>query len=204
MSERSNGDHPPEELLIAWRDTPADLPAAAVERLRRHLPGCAECTRRVAGLARVEQGLETWGRVSPAVPAGFAARVLAALPAQRYPAVPLSLGAWARQQAVAVALMLAGLIELLLSGDALALVAQWWQTAGTALSTASIGDSESLSTWLAGWPSGSLESHLDLLPGALLLGLGAGMVLIRNLRLEGSGLGDNHELGAAAGALKRA
>jgi hypothetical protein len=107
-------------------------------------------------------------------------QVLAALPMGLYPR--LTWRAWARQQVAGLSCMLAGLVAVLLSGDALDGAAHWWQAAWLWLDNAGAGEGEGLATWVSRLPAGAQESHLLLLPGALLLGIGALLLLVGNLR----------------------
>jgi anti-sigma factor RsiW len=58
------------EKLVAWLDR--ELPPDEAARLERHLPGCSECTRRIAAYAEVSTAL-----------AGYCASVMAASSTQR-------------------------------------------------------------------------------------------------------------------------
>lgn len=173
-------EHPPDEQLIAWRDAPPDLAPAAGQRLAAHLAACPRCTARLDQLAALETGLHAWRSARPLPAARFAAGVLAALPMGLYPR--LTWRAWARQQVAGLGCMLAGLIALVLAGDALDGAAAWWQAAWAWLDSAAAGEGDGLTTWLTGLPAGAAESHLGLLPGALLLGVGALLLLVGNLR----------------------
>jgi hypothetical protein len=173
-------EHPPDEQWVAWRDAPADLAPAARQRLADHLVVCPHCTGRLEELAAVERGLQGWRAALPLPPPWFVGQVLAALPLGLYPR--LTWRAWARQQVAGLGCLLAGLVALVLSGDALDGAAQWWQAAWLWLDNAGAGEGEGLTTWLSRLPAGSLEVHLGLLPGALLLGLGALLLLVGNLR----------------------
>jgi hypothetical protein len=173
-------EHPPDEQWVAWRDAPADLTPAARQRLADHRATCPRCAARLEHLAAVERGLQGWRAARPPLPAWFAGQVLAALPLGLYPR--LTWRAWARQQVAGLGCMLAGLVAVVLSGDALDGAAQWWQAAWVWLGTAGSGEGDGLTTWLSSLPAGSQESHLGLLPGALLLGAGALLLLIGNLR----------------------
>ena len=177
---RRGPEHPPDEQLVAWRDDPDGLAPAARQRLADHLAACPRCTARLEQLAGVETGLRAWRAARPLPPGGFAAQVLAALPMGLYPR--LTWRAWARQQVAGLGCMLAGLVALVLSGDALDGAARWWQAAWVWLSTADSGEGDGLTTWLSSLPAGSPEAHLGLLPGALLLGVGALLLLVGNLR----------------------
>jgi len=173
-------EHPPDEQLVAWRADPADLALAARQRLADHLAACPRCAARLEQLAAVERGLQGWRAARPQPPPRFMGQVLAALPLGLYPR--LTWRAWARQQVAGLGCMLAGLVALVLSGDALDGAAQWWQAAWACMDTAGSGEGDSLTTWLSSLPAGSAEAHLGLLPGALLLGVGALLLLIGNLR----------------------
>lgn len=173
-------EHPPDEQLVAWRDDAAALAAPARQRLADHLAACPRCTARLAQLAAVEAGLQAWQAGRPLPSPGFVGQVLAALPLGLYPR--LTWRAWARQQVAGLGCMLAGLVALVLSGDAVDGAAQWWQAAWAWLGTAGNGEGDGLTTWLTNLPAGAQESHLLLLPGALLLGIGALLLLVGNLR----------------------
>lgn len=173
-------EHPPDEQLVAWRDDAAALAAPVRQRLADHLAACARCTARLEQLAAVEAGLQAWQAARPLPSPGFVGQVLAALPLGLYPR--LTWRAWARQQMAGLGCMLAGLVALLLSGDAVGGAAQWWQAAWAWLGTAGSGEGDGLTTWLTSLPAGSPEAHLGLLPGALLLGVGALLLLVGNLR----------------------
>jgi hypothetical protein len=173
-------EHPSDEQLVAWRELPADLPPAARQRLADHLATCPACATRLGQLAAVETGLQALRAVRPRPLPAFVAQVLAELPMGLYPR--LTWRAWARQQVAGLSCMLAGLVALVLSGDAWNDAVRWWQAAWLWLDNAGAGESDGLTTWVAHLPAGAQQSHLLLLPGALLLGIGALLLLVGNLR----------------------
>ncbi len=177
---RQGSEHPPDEQLVAWRDAPDEVAPTAGQRLAAHLATCPRCAARLAQLAAVEAGLQTLREACPVPSRAFMVQVLAALPMGLYPR--LTWRAWVRQQVAGLSCMLAGLVALVLAGDAWTGAAQWWQAAWLWLDNAGAGEGEGLATWLSRLPAGSLEVHLGLLPGALLLGVGALLLLVGNLR----------------------
>lgn len=173
-------DHPPDEQLVAWREVATDLPAPLAQALGDHLAACRQCAARLDQLAAVERSLQAWRASAPAPPVAFTAQVLAALPSGLYPR--LTWGAWARQQFAGVGCMLAGAAALVLAGDTLGLAAGWWQALWLWVGNGGAADTADLTTWLSNAPATSPESYLALLPGAILLGLGALRILVGNLR----------------------
>lgn len=92
--------------LSAYLDE--ELRAAERERLAAHLRGCEACRGRLAGLERVRalfRGVER-----PAAPAGFGARVLAAVrsPERSRPAFFPAAVRWSAQAALFALVLLAG------------------------------------------------------------------------------------------------
>ena len=78
--------------------------------------------------------------------------------------------------------MLAGVVALLLAGDALGLAADWWQALWLWVGNGGAADTTDLTAWLSAAPATTPETYLALLPGAILLGLGALRILVENLR----------------------
>jgi hypothetical protein len=179
MNTHTTPDHPSDEQLANWLDSPGDMRPGEIAALVQHLEGCHRCEIRLKQLSMVETGLQALRIINPVPTDQFEARVMSALPTGLY-AHPAA--AWARGQLVALGFFISGLVALVVSGDALAIAAQWWQDANTWLGNASLDDS----TWLGNSPGGALESHLGLLPGAILLGIGALLALVSTLHAAGS------------------
>lgn len=188
MNSYTLPNHPLEEQLAAWLESPNELMPFEAEALERHLATCQQCAALLEQLTEIESGLQALRTMRPAPPADFKAHVMLALPADLYSRTQakwLGLGAWARQQVTALAFVLCGVLALVMSGDALVVAARWWQDSQASLGSASVEDA----SWLNSLPSSGLESHLGLLPGAILIGIGALMLLATNLsaaRLQGT------------------
>lgn len=181
MSITSNNHHPLDEQLVAWLDAREDMPASRAEIVETHVEGCERCRARLEMLTEVETGLQALRVLQPAPPPYFKAQVMAALPANLYKEAATrrnGFRTWFSEQVAAVAFMLAGVVAFILSGDAITAAAQWWTDAQTWLGSSTSYDS----TWLGSSPGGALESHLGLLPGLVLLGVGAFLLLVTNLR----------------------
>lgn len=187
MNNYTLPNHPLEEQLAAWLESPNELMPYEAEALERHLATCERCAALVDQLTEIESGLQSLRTTRPVPPADFKVQVMAALPSDLYSRTRNSqlttrnstgLGAWARQQVAALAFVLCGVLALVMSGDALIVAANWWQDTQASLGSASVEDA----SWLNSLPSSGLESHLGLLPGAILIGIGALMLLVTNLR----------------------
>ena len=177
---RRPAEHPSDEQLVAWREAPADLLPPARQGLADHMAMCPQCTARLAQLAAVETGLQRSRRRARCRRGGSRPGAGGTAAGAVPPADLAGLGAAAGG---GLGFMLAGLAALLLSGDTWGDAARWWQAAWLWLDNAGAGESDGLTTWLAKLPAGSQAVHLGLLPGALLLGGGALLVLaVGNLR----------------------
>lgn len=180
MSNYTMPNHPTDEQFAAWLESRSELMPYEAESLERHLGTCEQCAALLEQLTEVESGLQALRTARPAPPADFKTQVMAALPADLYSRTQakwLGLGAWARQQVTALAFVLSGVVALIMSGDALTVAAQWWQDTQASLGNVSVEDG----SWLNSLPSSGLESHLGLLPGATLIGIGALVLLVSNL-----------------------
>lgn len=179
MNNHTTPDHPSDEQLANWLDSPGDMSPGEVADLGHHVTTCHRCEVRLKQLSMVETGLQALRTINPVPTAQFEARVMSALPVGLY-ANPAA--TWVRGQVAALGFFVSGLVALVVSGDAVAIAMQWWQDANTWLGNASLEDS----SWLGNSPGGALESHLGLLPGAVLLGIGAVLALVSTLRTAGS------------------
>jgi hypothetical protein len=96
------------------------------------------------------------------------------------------LRAWGRQQVAALSLVLLGLLIMLATGDALALLGNWWQEAGAWYDAASTTDGAGVGALMGMLPGGSTapEAQLGLVIGAVLLALGAGVFVIRAISVQ--------------------
>jgi anti-sigma factor RsiW len=180
MNNYTLPNHPLEEQLAAWLESPSELMPYEAEDLERHLATCEQCAALLEQLIEVESGLQALRLARPAPPPDFTVQVMSALPEDLYSRTQakwLGLGAWARQQVAALAFVLCGVLALVMSGDALTVAAQWWQDTQASLGSASVEDA----SWLNSLPGSGLETHLVLLPGAILIGIGALMLLVTNL-----------------------
>ncbi len=182
MNNQTIQDHPSDEQLANWLDSPDDMPPGEIAAVKYHMESCHRCEIRLKQLSMVETGLQALRSINPVPTVQFETRVMDALPVGLYthPAA-----AWVRGQIAALGFFVSGLVALIISGDALAVAVQWWQDANTWLGNASLDDT----TWLGNSPGGALESHLGLLPGAILLGIGAMLALISTLRTTSSSSG---------------
>jgi anti-sigma factor RsiW len=178
--------HPADETLSAWREGDmAFLDPDRAGAVGAHLEGCAACAGRLAALEALETDLWTLQLADRAPDAPFVAGVIAALPLAPAPVEAAAggpaLAGWWRRQRAAVALALAGLLIMLVTGDALGLLAAWSQDVG-AWFTSTVSESESIS--LLG-PSATVgatpEAYLGIIIGAVVLALGAGVFLMRAL-----------------------
>jgi len=179
MNNDAAPNHPSDEQLANWLEAPGDMSPGEVTSLEHHLATCQSCEIHLKQLSLVETGLQAMHTINLVPTHHFEERVMSALPANLY-AHPAT--AWARAQLASLGFFVSGLVALIVSGDALAIAAQWWQDANTWLGNASLEDN----TWLGNSPGGALESHLGLLPGAILLGISALLALVSTLRASGS------------------
>ncbi len=173
--------HPLDEQLAAWLDPDGERAALESAEIEQHLAECDQCGAWIEELGAVERGLQALSAALPVPPVGFQMQVMAALPSDLYSRVPVGWDGFihgVRQQIAALAFLVTGLASLLTSGDALDVASQWWGEANTWLGNASVDNS----TWLSNLPGGALESHLGLLPGAVLMGIGAFIMLVNSLR----------------------
>lgn len=175
-------DHPTDEQIVIWLDDPDSLLSSYVAALQDHLDACANCAARLHALIKVEDSLEALRDIRPTPSPQLQAQVMAALPLDLYPPVRSAGWArWLRQQAAGVSFALVG-VALMLWGNALGVAAGWWVEVNGWLGSASVSSTDSLNSWLNSSPSGALETQLGLLPGAVLLGIGALFVLMGNVR----------------------
>ena len=178
--------HPADETLSAWREGDTEfLDPALAEAVGAHVQACATCAGRLAALDALEADLLTLRLADRAPDVAFVAGVMAALPLAPAPAPAEAngpaLAGWWRRQRAAMALALAGLLIMLLTGDALGLLTTWSQDVGAWFSS-TVSESESIN--LLG-PSATVgatpEAYLGIVIGAVVLALGAGVFLLRAL-----------------------
>ena len=179
---------PDDDLLVAWHDGEATalLDAGHAEALAGHIADCARCQARLAGFDDLEADLGLL-RPAPAAPdPAFTRRVLAALP----PPASLAgvapgreLAAWWRRQAAALTLVVAGLLVMLATNDAVALLGNAWQQANIWANTATTSDAAAVGAlWSAGQGGAATpEAYIGLVIGAILLVLGTGVFMVRTL-----------------------
>ena len=181
VMNRRPAEHPSDEQLVAWREAPADLLPAVRQGLADHLAACPQCPPGWRSWPLWKRACRRSRAARPLPPGGFAAQVLAALPLGLYPR--LTWRAWARQQVAGLGCMLAGLVGAAAVGrHAGRRRRAGGRRPGSGWTTAGAGESDGLTTWLTNLPAGSQAVHLGLLPGALLLGVGALLLLVGNLR----------------------
>ncbi len=120
----------------------------------------------------------------------FTLRVMASLPARpaKAPAEASGLIAWWRHQWSAGALVLSGLLVMLLTGDAFALLSSAWQGASDWVNTAASTDAGTLDTGLTALAGITTpEAYLGLVIGAILVILGTGTFVLHSLNTPASG-----------------
>ncbi len=122
------------------------------------------------------------------LPPRFTATVLAAL--TPYPAPVArevrSVRAWWRGQAASLGLALLGLAIMLGTADLAGVLTGWWSAAETWLANFATDGSNALDLALTAFTgsAGAPQAGLGLTVGALILALGAGGFLVRNLAVQ--------------------
>ncbi|MGI8586695.1 MAG: hypothetical protein ACR2M0_03280 [Chloroflexia bacterium] len=115
---------------------------------------------------------------------GFTLRVIANLPTRlaQAPTEASGLLAWWRHQWSAGALVLTGLLVMLLTGDAFALLSSAWQGTSDWVNMAASTDAGTLGTGLIALAGITTpEAYLGLVVGAILVVLGAGTFVLHSL-----------------------
>jgi hypothetical protein len=192
-----HNDDPGDDLLVAWHDGEAGglLDAAQAAALQAHIAGCDLCRARLAELDTLEADLRSLALTGQAPDPAFARTVLAALPPRKTAAAPArsvmaGLAAWWQRQRTALALVAAGLLIMLLTGDT-GLLTGWWQSAGDWWNTAASPDAGGVISLVGTLPGDgtSAEAYLGLVVGALILAVGAGVFLLHALNSSDSSTG---------------
>ena len=59
MNRQPANDHPTDEWLLTWHESPADLPAPLAREIGAHVPGCPACGARLRVKYGRDQPMDT-------------------------------------------------------------------------------------------------------------------------------------------------